>query len=182
MKRPVFISHISLGHTKACQLRVQDTPWLCVERATGKKVYVYSMKGLYSKGANRLMTTLHAMIMAIKNDTTHPSQKARTLVLIADNFMENKNNTVFAGLQHFVVLGWFDEVQMLLVQSAIPTMASTRSTPSTMATWDSTPSQTLAMLLACILRFGLIPPSAQKQFFSMSSTTGMISISPISAS
>jgi hypothetical protein len=65
-------------------------------------------KSRFHKGGNWL-TNIHAMIHAINNDPTNPARFPRTLVLIAENYSENKNNTIFAGLQHLILLGWFDE-------------------------------------------------------------------------
>ena len=93
--------------------RVAYVPWLCWDHSSGKKWYIYHAKNLYKKGGNRLMTSLHAVIHSVLNDANHPSMQARKLVLVADNCAENKNNTIFAGLQHMVLLNWFDEVELL---------------------------------------------------------------------
>ena len=42
----------------------------------------------------------------------HPCRHARTLVLHADNFSENKNNTLFLFCSELVSRGWFDEIYL----------------------------------------------------------------------
>ena len=93
--------------------RLGYVPWMCWDHSSNKKWYIYHVKNLFKKGANRLMTCLHAVIHSIMNDSNHPSMKARKLVLVGDNCAENKNNTIFAGLQHLILLGWFDHVELL---------------------------------------------------------------------
>jgi len=122
------------------------------------------------------------MIMAIKNDTTHPSRKARTLVLIADNFMENKNNTVFAGLQDFILLGWFDEVQLLFG----PVGHTHNGVDQVHAVHNGNLGQyTIADLGQAVSLYPSVwtdPAKRSEAVLLDASTTGMISISPISAS
>jgi len=75
--------------------RLELIPFLIEDHARGKKTYIYSTKGRYGKGANRICGQLYAAIEALKNDTSHVAHLARTLCLICDNFSENKNNTLF---------------------------------------------------------------------------------------
>lgn len=91
--------------------RFQLIPFLIADLARGKDYYVFTAKGRFRKGANRLCSTLLATIRAMKK-TTADSRHARTLTLIADNFSENKNNTLFAFLIHLVMLGWYDEIHL----------------------------------------------------------------------
>ncbi len=75
--------------------RFHTIPFLIADLARGKDYYVYTAKGRFKKGANRLCTTLMTAIRAVKSGNDEASH-ARTLTLIADNFSENKNNTLFA--------------------------------------------------------------------------------------
>ena len=72
---------------------------------------------MYQKGANRLCTTIFNYIQRLKyiTDDERPTMtnqsRARKLVLMADNFGENKNNIVFAFCTELVLRGWFDTVE-----------------------------------------------------------------------
>ena len=93
--------------------RVEFIPFLIKDHARGKDTYIYSVKNRYKKGANRLVTTLNACIRALKSDLAHAARHANKLVLIADNYSENKNNTMFAFCTHLILEGVYDEVEML---------------------------------------------------------------------
>jgi hypothetical protein len=93
--------------------RLELIPFLIEDHARGKKTYMYSTKGRYSKGANRICGQLYAAIEALKTDTSHVAHLARNLCLICDNFSENKNNTLFAMCSDLILNGWYDEVQLL---------------------------------------------------------------------
>jgi hypothetical protein len=88
-------------------------PWLLTNHGTGKQDYVYMPKGKWKKGANRLITLLHATVSAIKSDVNHPQHKARRLICIADNFAENKNKEILAWISDLVLNKWFDSVELL---------------------------------------------------------------------
>ena len=88
-------------------------PWLLTNHGTGKQDYVYMPKGKWKKGANRLITLLHATVSAIKSDVNHPQHKARRLICIADNFGENKNKEILAWIADLVLNKWFDSVELL---------------------------------------------------------------------
>ena len=88
-------------------------PWLLTNHGTGKQDYVYMPKGKWKKGANRLITLLHATVSAIKSDVNHPQHKARRLICIADNFAENKNKEILAWIADLVLNKWFDSVELL---------------------------------------------------------------------
>jgi hypothetical protein len=88
-------------------------PWLLTNHGTGKQDYVYMPKGKWKKGANRLITLLHATVSAIKSDVDHPQHKARRLICIADNFGENKNKEILAWIADLVLNKWFDSVELL---------------------------------------------------------------------
>jgi len=91
------------------------TPWLIKDHAHRRQDYVYMSKGRHPKGSNRLITELHAAIMRAKSSYHHPSAawKSRKLVLVADNYSENKNNTLYAYCVDLVNHGFFDEVELL---------------------------------------------------------------------
>ena len=72
------------------------------------------------QGADRLCTVLYNVIRRIKtrpDDECTPPQrlqkKCRKLVLMADNYSENKNNTVLQFCTELVMRGWYDEIEML---------------------------------------------------------------------
>ena len=75
-------------------------------------MYVYTLHGRLSKGGNRWSTSIFHAIRAVKN-SGHASAAARTLVLIGDNYAENKNNINLDFLTEIVGRGLYDEVQML---------------------------------------------------------------------
>jgi hypothetical protein len=88
-------------------------PWLLTNHGTRKQEYVYMPYGKWKKGANRILTQIHATLTAIKSDPTNIQHKARRLVLIADNFSENKNNEILAYIADLVHNNWFDSVELL---------------------------------------------------------------------
>jgi hypothetical protein len=94
------------------QSRFKLIPFLIADLGRNKEYYVYTAKGRFKKGANRLCTTLLAAIRAAKR-SKHESRFARKLTLIADNFSENKNNTLFAFLSDLVSRGWYDEILLV---------------------------------------------------------------------
>ena len=96
--------------------RADYVPFLIHDHARNKKMYVFSRKGLYPKGANRLVTTLLACITALKLDTSSEARHARKLVLIGDNYSENKNNTIIAFAQDLLLRRVYDEDEMLYGQ------------------------------------------------------------------
>ena len=87
-------------------------PFLINDFARGKEYYVYTAKKRFKKGANRLCTTLMAAIRALKSDPSSKARKARKLVLIADNYSENKNNTLFGFFSMLILEGWYDEIEV----------------------------------------------------------------------
>ena len=89
--------------------RLQVIPFNLTNYTSGETAYVYTLKGRYPKGANRLCTVLYRYLHKLKHGT-HPSRYARKLYLHADNYAENKNNTLFMFATHLVMLGWYDEV------------------------------------------------------------------------
>jgi GNAT superfamily N-acetyltransferase len=95
------------------QGRFYVVPWLLINKGLETQDYVYMPKGKWPKGANRLVTQLHAYVSSIKSDVANPQHKARKLILIADNFSENKNATLFQWMQDLVMNKWFDSVEAL---------------------------------------------------------------------
>ena len=66
----------------------------------------------FKKGANRWCTTVYHALRALKT-SGHPAARARQLVLVGDNFSENKNNCNLDFLTELVQRGWFDDIQLL---------------------------------------------------------------------
>jgi hypothetical protein len=89
--------------------RFNVIPFLIADLARCEDFYVYTASGRFKKGANRLCTTLMAAFRATKNGTD-VARHARELYLIADNFSENKNNTLLAFASDLVARGWYDEI------------------------------------------------------------------------
>ena len=88
-------------------------PWLGVDKSSGQKEYVYTPKRANSKGTNRAITQLHAMVRRAKTDYTHPRHLARRLVCVADSASDNKNNVLFTYCTDLVQRGWFDVVELV---------------------------------------------------------------------
>jgi len=93
--------------------RFYVVPWLLMNKGVGTQEYIYMPKKKWSKGANRIITQLHAYISSIKSDPTNIQHKARRLILIGDNYSENKNNTLLAWMSDLVANKWFDDVECL---------------------------------------------------------------------
>jgi hypothetical protein len=99
--------------------RIAFVPFNIANHGCFENSYVYTHKLRTHKGANRLCTTLYHYIRRIKfkecatNTNEERQLRARKLYLMADNFSENKNNVVFAFCSHLILLGWFDEIELL---------------------------------------------------------------------
>lgn len=95
--------------------RFNVVPWLVKNHGTGDNDYVYTAKGRYDKGANHMITTIHALLRSIKSSYGEGKTKhmARRLVVIADNASDNKNNEMYAYCNLLVQNGWFDSVELL---------------------------------------------------------------------
>lgn len=78
----------------------------------GQSTYVYTLKGRLSKGGNRWCTSILHHLLEIKN-SRGPSARAKTLILIGDNYSENKSNVNLDFCSELVLRGWFEEVQLL---------------------------------------------------------------------
>ena len=88
-------------------------PWLMTNHGVRKRNYVYMPKHKWSKGANRIITQLHATVSAIKSDPTSKQHGARRLVVIADNYSENKNKEILAYISDLCLNKWFDSVELI---------------------------------------------------------------------
>jgi hypothetical protein len=75
--------------------------------------YIYTAKAAFPKGSNRLISQLHAYIRRAKSDYTRPGYKARTLTLVADNYVENKNNALLFYCSELVSNRFFDVVEVV---------------------------------------------------------------------
>jgi len=90
------------------QARYRMIPMLV--NAVTEKYYVLMPKDKWKKGANRLITTLHRILRAIKNNPQHKHFSAKRLNLYFDNASENQNNTMLKFYSDLVARGWFDDV------------------------------------------------------------------------
>ena len=99
-------------HKNLTTSRFEVIPFLLADLGRNKEYYIYTAKNRFKKGANRLCTTLMGAIRAAKQ-SSHESRFARKLTLIADNYSENKNNTLFAFCSDLVSRGWYDEILLL---------------------------------------------------------------------
>ena len=88
-------------------------PWLVDDVSRGRRTYVYSLKGRWSKGANRYCTNILRTVQAIKHDVSSEARYARKLVVIGDNFSENKNNTNLCFYCEMVMAGFYDDIELL---------------------------------------------------------------------
>jgi hypothetical protein len=95
------------------KIKFPVVPWLLWNYSTNKKDYVYMVKDRWKKGGNRLISQLHAACRRVKSDYKNPKKayKSRRLVVIGDNFAENKNAEIFAWATEVVQEGWYDSVE-----------------------------------------------------------------------
>jgi hypothetical protein len=92
--------------------RFNVIPFLMADLARGKDYYIYTSKGRFSKGANRLCTSLLCTYRATK-EGEDDARYARRVSNIADNFSENKNNTLLCFASDLVMRRWYDVVEFL---------------------------------------------------------------------
>ena len=90
-------------------------PWNVMNYGSGENAYFYTFKNDVKKGGNRICTFLYTLLKRIKFSTVpgHCQKLARELVLMGDNYSENKCNTLFAFCSFLIHLGWFDKIEML---------------------------------------------------------------------
>ena len=97
---------------------INFVPFNITNHGSMENFYIYSEKSL-QKGGNRICTYMYHMLHRIKfkqgeRGSVENSQcNARKLVLMADNFVENKCMIFLAFLSHLIHMGWFDEVEIM---------------------------------------------------------------------
>jgi hypothetical protein len=107
---PVFTARDYKGLGASRQYWV---PFLIYDHGLNRKDYMYTYQGRFKKGSNKYCTQLYHAVRRIKADPLHPSHRARRIVIVGDNYSENKNQTVLKFWGDMVVCGWFDEVLIL---------------------------------------------------------------------
>ena len=70
------------------------------------------IKSAFKKGGNRICTQLYHQFRKLKTCGGRAA-KAKKCYLVADNFAENKNNTLFAFLSDCVRHGWYDKIYLM---------------------------------------------------------------------
>ena len=95
--------------------RVPIIPWMLQNISTGRDYYYYTVKNAYKKGGNRICSQLYHALRAFKT-ASDDSGRARNLCLVADNYNENKNNTLFCFLSTLVAHDWFDSIELIFGQ------------------------------------------------------------------
>lgn len=89
--------------------RFDVIPFNITNVSTNENVYVYTVKAGWQKGANRLCSILYLYLRRIKF-LGGLSAMAKTLVLHADNYCENKNNFVFLFCCELIYRRWFERI------------------------------------------------------------------------
>ena len=84
-------------------------PFNICNYANGDNAYVYTVKGRFKKGGNRLCSVLYHYLRKMKFGTDR-CRLAHRVYLHADNFVENKCNTVLCFASELVMRGWFEEI------------------------------------------------------------------------
>jgi hypothetical protein len=90
---------------------MQFIPWLVEDVGARALYYIYTAKGRFKKGANRLCTCLYFLMLAALEDPT--TCTARKMAYVGDNYSENKNLTLLVFATMVVMMGWKDEIQFL---------------------------------------------------------------------
>ena len=93
--------------------RINIIPFYFGDYGANDSAYIYTPKGRFRKGANRLCTTLYHAIRRTKSRKCPVnSHLARHLVLQADNYSENKNSDVLFFASELVWRGWYDVIDI----------------------------------------------------------------------
>jgi hypothetical protein len=87
-------------------------PCFLENTSTGDSRYIYHLKGTFKKGGNRWCTIMYQAIMATKR-SSGPASKARKLVIIADNYNENRNQLNLRFATELVMRGIYDTIVFL---------------------------------------------------------------------
>jgi len=92
--------------------RISLIPFNYVNPAADQLAYIWTVKGAYKKGGNRLCSTLyHTWRAGKEGEGEH--RFARDVTCIADNYTENKCNTVLAFGCLLVSKNWFDTIKFV---------------------------------------------------------------------
>jgi hypothetical protein len=112
-------SPVSLPHTGQREVKglsqatgYEVIPWCVQDVSRGLCEYVYTPKRLVPHGSNRFCTLLHTVLQANRTCGTDAA-KSRRLVIIVDNYSENRCYNNFSFLTEVVMSGWFDTVELL---------------------------------------------------------------------
>jgi len=113
--------HLSNRDVKGMpEYRFEVIPFNLTNHGASRNYYFYTVKKRFQKGANRLATNLYHVMRTIKgkddadcNEAEKQQKFARRVVLMCDNYAENKNNYIFAYGADLVFRLWFDEVEIL---------------------------------------------------------------------
>ena len=89
----------------------QFIAWLVEDVGARALYYIYTVKGRFSKGANRLCTCLYFLMLCGLEDPT--TSTARKMAYIGDNYSENKNFPLLVFASMAVLMSWKDEIQFL---------------------------------------------------------------------
>lgn len=87
-------------------------PWNITNHGAFENHYFYTLKHVIPKGSNRINTFLYFYLRRLKMfDNCHA--KCQRLVLMADNFIENKCNMLLCFLSHLIYWRWFTTIELL---------------------------------------------------------------------
>jgi hypothetical protein len=98
--------------------RVFVIPFNLTNHGADENFYFYTLKGMFKKGANRLCTTLWYVLRRLKtrpniNELDAQQKKAIHLVLLADNYSENKNMHLLAFCCELIHLEMFHKIELM---------------------------------------------------------------------
>lgn len=91
---------------------VDFVPWNITNHGLKENHYFYTLKERIPKGGNRICTFLYHYLKRLKFFDVC-QRTCRKLILMGDNYVENKCNVLLCFLCHLVHWNWFDTVELL---------------------------------------------------------------------
>lgn len=91
---------------------VKFVPWNISNHGMSENHYFYSLKHLIQKGGNRICTFLYYYLARLKQFDSL-QKNCQKLILMADNFVENKCNLLLCFLSQIIYMKWFETIELL---------------------------------------------------------------------
>lgn len=107
----LFLPRLSRRAPKGPKGGVGFVPWNIENHGAFENHYFYTLKHVIPKGSNRICTFIYYYLFRLKMFDNCQS-KCQRLILMADNFSENKCNLFLCFLSHLIYWKWFTTIEL----------------------------------------------------------------------